>query len=171
MARQAASGSSLASGTQLLSQNSSNAHYLCNMSVLNNDDCRCLCRGCSAIADKLTTYFGIGNFTLQISAPAYCALFPIARLRHATLQARGRSIKAQKCWGKPRCAQQLLGIFQGNSTSPASHDCLSRNGCLAGHWQRDGLCFLCLHGAMVKNTKARAWLKGRFHWEEDGVMV
>lgn len=24
---------------------------------------------------------------------------------------------------------------------------------------------------MVKNTKAREWLKGRFHWEEDRIMV
>lgn len=124
-----------------------------------------------AIADELMTYFSIGNFTLQISTPAYCALFPIARLRHATLWARGHSSKAQKHRGKPRCVQQLLGIFQGNSTSPASHNCLGRNGCLASHWQREGLCFPCLHGAMAKNTKAREWLKGRFHWEEDGVMV
>ena len=133
VAHQVAGSSSLASSAQLLGQKSSDARSVYNTSILNSDDCRCLRGGCSAIADELTTYFGIGNFTLQISAPAYCALFPIARLRHATLQARGHSIKAQKRWGKLRCVQPLLGIFQGNSTSPALHDCLNRNGCLASH--------------------------------------
>lgn len=163
VARQVAGSSSLASGTRVLSQNSSAARCFCSMSIPNGDGCRCPRGG--RLSHRASTHDLFRYRKFHTSKKRSCLSRvvppPLARLRHATLQACGHRIKAQK-----RCGvQQLLGIFQGNSTSPASHDCPSRT---SHHWEREGLCFLCLHGAMVKNTKAREWLKGRFCWEERG---
>lgn len=68
-------------------------------------------------------------------------------------------------WGKPRCVQHLLGTFQGNSTSKALQDSLSRNSCLPASGRgKDFVCSICMDQwlkTQKQGSGKRQVLKGR----------